>query len=62
MLWINEGHVFGIGYHSGERLYLFNIGKGTDARTVVVSLDTHHQQLGQETKKVDAILATLHVD
>lgn len=62
VLWINEGHVFGIGYHSGERLYLFNIGKGTDARTVVVSLDTHHQQLDQETKKVDAILATLHMD
>lgn len=62
VLWINEGHVFGIGYHSGERLYLFKIGKGTDARTVVVSLDTHHQQLDQETKKVDAILATLHMD
>jgi len=61
VLWINDGHVFGIGYHSGERLYLFSVGTGANARTVVVSLDTHRQLLGQETTKVDAILATLQM-
>ena len=60
VLWINEGHVFGIGDGSGERLYLFSVGAGSDARTVVVSVDAPIQKLDQLTADVDAILATLH--
>ena len=39
VLWIDEGHVFAIGYGEAVRLYLFTVGTGSDARTVVVSLD-----------------------
>ena len=37
VLWINDGHVFGIGIGSGERLYLFDIGTGADAGTIAWS-------------------------
>ncbi len=61
VLWINEGHVFGIGSGSGERLYLFNVGTGAAARTVVVSLDTHHETLAAETARLNEMLSTLRV-
>jgi hypothetical protein len=61
VLWINEGHVFGIGIDSGERLYLFDVGAGTDARTIVASLDTHVSTLPSQTVAVDRILETLHM-
>ena len=61
VLWINEGHVFGIGIHSGERLYLFDVGSGTEARTIVVSLDTHFSTLASQTVAVERILKTLQM-
>ncbi len=61
VLWINDGHVFGVGIGSGERLYLFDIGAGSDTRTIAVSLDAPPEKLDQLTAEVDEILATLHV-
>ncbi len=60
VLWINDGHVFGIADGSGERLYLFDVGTGPDARTIVASVDTPPQKLDKMSSDVDAILSTLH--
>jgi hypothetical protein len=63
VLWITEGHVFGIGYGSvSDRLYLFTVGTGTDARTIVVSLDAANEHaLELLTGEVQPILASLRV-
>ena len=39
VLWTADGHVYGIGYGEAVRLYLFTLGTGSDARTIVISLD-----------------------
>lgn len=60
VLWINEGHVFGIGYGSAERIYLFTVGTGTDARTMAASLDAANEQaLELLTGEAQPILASL---
>lgn len=62
VLWINQGHVFGIGYGSAERVYLFTVGTGTDARTMVVSLDSANEHaLELLTGEIQPILASLRV-
>lgn len=41
VLWINEGHVFAIGYGEGVRFYLFTIEGVADDELIVVSIDGH---------------------
>ena len=62
VLWINEGHVFAIGYGEAVRLYLFSIGAGTDIETIVISLDAPNAgQLAQKTTSVAPILESIRV-
>ena len=61
VLWINDGHVFGVAKGSGQRLYLFDVGTGSEARTVVLSLDAPSPQLDLMTEKVNTMLGTLDV-
>jgi hypothetical protein len=62
VLWINDGHVFGIGYGSPARLYLFTIGTGSGAQTVVVSLDAGDEAaLAAMTTDVAPILESIRL-
>ena len=62
VLWINDGHVFGIGYGEAVRLYLFSVGSGSDARTIVISLDApSDSQLATLTSDAAPILQSLRL-
>jgi len=56
-LWVAQGHTFAIGVPESVRLYLFTIGSGSQAHTVVISLDAPDPtRLTEMTTDVAAIL------
>lgn len=60
VLWINDGHVFAIGYGEAVRLYLFTVGSSSEAQTVVISLDAHDdRKLATMTTDVAPILESI---
>lgn len=62
VLWINEGHVFAIGYGEAVRLFLFSIGTGSEAHTIVISLDAHDDsRLAVMTTDVAPILESIRL-
>ena len=59
VLWINDGHVFAIGYGSAERLYLLSLSNGD---VMVVSVDAPDQAtLDALQPEIDDLLGTLRL-
>jgi len=62
LLWVAQGDTFAIGVPESVRLYLFTIGSGSGAHTVVISLDTpDFDRLAQMTTDVAAILKSVRL-
>ena len=62
VLWIDDGHVFAIGCGAAVRLHLLTVGTGSDARTIVISLDApDDSQLAATTARVAPILKGLRL-
>ena len=61
-VWVAPGHTFAIGGYEAVRLYLFTVGSGSDAHTVVISLDTPSAgSLAKMTADVGPILKTIRL-
>ena len=61
-MWVAPGHTFAIGGGEAVRLYLFSVGSGSDAHTVVISLDTPDAaSLAKMTSDVAPILKTIRL-
>lgn len=57
LLWIGEGHTYAIGYGDAVRFYLFNVGSGSEAQTIVATLDAPSIGLVEQlTPEVSRIL------